>query len=71
MMNLADLSNAQLIRWYCAQEPTDDGSSPLLDELERAWIGPLGSTRWDGIGRDIVLVTLFIMAAVLAAHLIR
>ena len=32
-MNLADLSDEGLIRWWCAQEPTDSGPTPLEDEL--------------------------------------
>ena len=32
-MDMTPLSDEELIRWYCAQEPTDDGTSKLLDEL--------------------------------------
>jgi hypothetical protein len=33
VMNFAELSDQELIRWWCAQEPTDEGTSVLQDEL--------------------------------------
>ena len=32
-MNLAGLSDEELVRWYCMQEPMDEGTSVLQDEL--------------------------------------
>ena len=33
MIDLAELSDEELRRWWDAQEPTDEGTSPLQDEL--------------------------------------
>jgi len=32
-MSFAELSDEELIRWWCAQEPTDEGMSVLQDGL--------------------------------------
>ena len=32
-MNLAELSDEELIRWRCLQAPTDEGTSLLQDDL--------------------------------------
>ena len=32
-MSLADLSDEELVRWCCMQEPTEEGTSALQDEL--------------------------------------
>jgi hypothetical protein len=33
MMDLAELSDDELIRWWCLQSPTDEGTSVLQDDL--------------------------------------
>jgi hypothetical protein len=32
-MQLPDLSDEEMIRWWCVQDPTDEGTSVLQDEL--------------------------------------